>query len=197
LKTKIIPVIVIIIGTIILVTSLNYASSIVKSEIHIPETIIPQLEMSEINATKIKLPIVNNVKISINKEVSDSESNKECVGNTLCITDTVTKIIDGDTIDTKQYRVRLALVDTPEKYESGFSDATSFTSNLCPVGSSILIDQDDGQKIDKYGRIIAKVTCSGTNLNSALLENNHAGILNQYCSESEFAMESWAKRFGC
>lgn len=161
-----------------------------------PEIITSQIIIPDINTTKIKLPIVNNVKI----EIDDSDTIKTdhiCSGSALCQKDTVTKIIDGDTIDTEQYRIRLALVDTPEKYESGFLAATSFTSNLCPIGSIISIDQDDGQKIDKYGRMVAKVTCSNTNLNEVLLENKHASIVTQYCSISEFSSESWAKRFGC
>lgn len=62
---------------------------------------------------------------------------------------------------------------------------------------TITVDQDDKQKTDAYGRIVAKVTCSGKNLNVELLENGHAVILKQYCSKSEFAFESWAKKFGC
>lgn len=196
MKTKAISLVLIILGIVALATSLTYANSIINPKMSIPEMVTPQLEMPQINTTEIKLPIVNSVKISIDDPEKD-ENDNTCSGNDLCKTDTVTKIVDGDTIDTTQYRIRLALVDTPEKYESGFASATSFTGNLCPVGSSILIDQDDGQKIDKYGRIVAKVTCSGTNLNAALLENSHAIILNQYCTKSEFASESWAKRFGC
>lgn len=194
LKAKIVSLVLIGIGVIALVTSLSYANSIIKPKIEIPEIITPQIDTSEFNATKIKLPIVNNVKIAIDN-AADS-INKECSGSSLCVTDVVTKIVDGDTIDTEQYRIRLSLVNTPEKNEPGFLEAASFTGNFCPVGSTISIDQD-GQKIDKYGRMIAKVTCSGTSLNAALLENNHASILTQYCSESEFASESWAKKFGC
>jgi micrococcal nuclease len=196
LKTKIISLVLIIIGITILGASLSYANSIIKPKMEMPEIITSQITIPDVNTTRIKLPIVNNVKIEIN----DSDTVKTdsiCSGSALCEKDIVTRIIDGDTIDTKQYRIRLSLVDTPEKYESGFSAATSFTSNLCPVGSTISIDQDDGQRIDKYGRMVAKATCSNTNLNSALLENNHADILTQYCTTSEFATESWAKKFGC
>jgi endonuclease YncB( thermonuclease family) len=196
LKTKIISLVLIIIGITTLVTSLNYANSIIKPKMEMPEIITSQISIPNVNTTKIKLPIVNNVKIEIDDSSTIKAANR-CFGSALCEKDTITKIIDGDTIDTEQYRIRLALVDTPEKYESGFSAATSFTSNLCPIGSTISIDQDDGQKIDKYGRIVAKVTCSNTNLNEALLENMHANIMIQYCSISEFSSESWTKRFGC
>ena len=97
---------------------------------NIPEIVTSQLEMPQINNTEIKLPIVNSVKISIDESEKD-QVNNACSCTALCMTDTIIKIVDGDTIDTEQYRIRLALADTPEKYESGFADATSFTGNLC------------------------------------------------------------------
>lgn len=121
----------------------------------------------------------------------------ECTGTALCITDRITSVIDGDTVYLKDYRIRLSLVDTPEMHQPGFSEATSFTSNLCPVGSVVTVDQDDGQLYDVYGRLLGKVTCSGKVLNAELLENGHARILTQYCAKSEFASEEWAKNHGC
>lgn len=137
-------------------------------------------------------------KIQPKKAESKSTSNaSQCIGTALCITDKVIKVIDGDTIYIKNYKIRLSLTNTPEKNEVGFSEATSFTKKLCPVGSIMTMDQDDKQKPDSYGRIIAKVTCSGKNLNAELLENGYAVILKQYCSKSEFSSESWAIKFGC
>lgn len=120
----------------------------------------------------------------------------KCTGTALCITDKVTRIIDGDTLYTKKYKIRLSLVNSPEKNQTGFAEAKSFTSKLCPVGSTLLFDQDDKQKIDKFGRMLGKVFCSGKNLNTELLYNNHAKISKEYCSVSEFSGESWAK-YGC
>lgn len=120
-----------------------------------------------------------------------------CTGNALCITDKVTKIVDGDTIYIKNYKIRLSLTNTPEKSQAGFNEAKSFTQNMCPIDSIIVVDQDDKQKTDSYGRMIGKVTCSGKNLNAELLENGYATILKQYCKKSEFASEDWAKKFGC
>jgi endonuclease YncB( thermonuclease family) len=120
-----------------------------------------------------------------------------CQGTALCITGMVEKIVDGDTIDVAGYTIRLSLVNTPETNEVGFREASEFTSTLCPVGSSIVVDQDDDQPFDVYGRIVGKVTCSGKLLNSELLFNGYAKILTQYCRESEFSGEGWAKRYGC
>lgn len=123
--------------------------------------------------------------------------NENCKGTALCLTEKVTRIVDGDTIYMNGYKVRISLVDTPERDEQGFSEATEFTANLCPVGSTVVVDQDDMQRIDKYGRILGKVFCGEKLLNSELLENGHAVILTQYCSTSEFASEDWATRYGC
>ncbi len=126
----------------------------------------------------------------------DFDSHK-CIGKAKCVSQLITEIIDGDTIYTTNYKIRLSLVDTPEKDESGFSEATSFTVKMCPVGSFVTIDQDDLQPYDQYDRLLANVFCNGKSLNSALLNNGHAEISTRYCSTSEFSDYSWAQRFGC
>lgn len=120
-----------------------------------------------------------------------------CVGTAECFTGTVTKIVDGDTLDVDNRRIRLALVNTPERGDTGFSEATAFTSLLCPVGSTVLVDQDDGQLFDRYDRMVAKVFCDGRILNAELLYAGHAEMYTQFCTVSEFANESWAREYGC
>ena len=128
---------------------------------------------------------------------TQSTKTSKCTGTALCITDKVTRIIDGDTISIKKYVIRLSLVNSPEKDQAGFAEAKSFTSTLCPVGSTITVDQDDKQPYDKYKRLVGKVFCGDKVLNSELLYNYHATILKKYCSTSEFSSEVWAKKFGC
>lgn len=130
-------------------------------------------------------------------DVEQAFSVTYCVGTAECFTGTVTKVVDGDTLDVGNTRVRLALVNTPERGEAGYSEATAFTSLLCPVGSTVLVDEDDGQTSGSYGRMVAKVFCGGRILNAELLYGSYAEILKQYCSVSEFAGESWAKEYGC
>jgi endonuclease YncB( thermonuclease family) len=130
-------------------------------------------------------------------EKPKTSNTNSCSGTGLCITDKVMKIVDGDTIYIKNYKIRLSLTNTPEKDEPGFNEAKSFTAKLCPIRSTITIDQDDKQPYDSYKRLVGKVTCSGKVLNSELLENGHANISTQYCKKSEFASEIWAKKFGC
>jgi len=130
-------------------------------------------------------------------DVLETISSINCSGSAGCFTDYVTRIVDGDTIHTATLKIRLSLTNTPETYQEGFNEATEFTEKLCPVGSEILVDQDDLQKVDQYGRVLAKVFCGDKVLNSELLYNGHANILTQYCSTSEFSGEAWAKRYGC
>jgi len=120
-----------------------------------------------------------------------------CIGETICVSQRVSEIIDGDTIYTTNYKIRLSLVDTPEKNEPGFAEATAFTAQMCPVGSFVTIDQDDVQKYDQHDRLLANIFCNGKSLNSALLYNGHAEISTRYCSISEFSDYPWAQRFGC
>ena len=107
------------------------------------------------------------------------------------------KIVDGDTLDVGKARIRLALVNTPERGEPGYREATSFTAYVCLASSTALVDEDDGQTAGSYGRMVGKVTCSGKVLNEQLLETHHAQILTRYCGKSEFSSEPWAIKFGC
>lgn len=124
-------------------------------------------------------------------------ANPTCLGKALCVSGKIKKTIDGDTIYIDKYKVRLSLVDSPEKGKKGYFEAKSFTSKLCKTGTIAHIDQDDSQPKDRYGRILGKVTCSDKNLNSELLASKHAQILEKYCQKSEFSGESWAKKHGC
>jgi len=121
-------------------------------------------------------------------------SNPQCKGTASCFTDTVTYIVDGDTLDVGSTRIRLALVNSPEVGQPGYTEAKQFTAETCPVGSSALVDEDDGQTGGSYGRMVALVYCGGVNLNAALLSSGNAVPVTHYCSVSEFADEPW---MGC
>ena len=120
--------------------------------------------------------------------------NPECKGNAACFTDTVAYIVDGDTLDVGSTRIRLALVNTPEVGQSGYTEAKHFTAQLCHIGSQALVDEDDGQTGGSYGRMVAVVYCGGSNLNAELLHSGLAVLVTNYCGVSEFASESWT---GC
>ncbi|QLH02288.1 calcium-binding protein [Nitrosopumilus cobalaminigenes] len=150
------------------------------------------LAANEVGEKEFESILKNEIVVS----KQDFDSHK-CSGEAKCISQLITKIVDGDTIHTSNYKIRLSLVDTPEKDEPGFEKATEFTAQMCPVGSHITIDQDDLQPYDQYDRLIAHVFCEGKSLNSALLYNGLAEISTEFCITSEFADKSWAQRYGC
>ena len=85
--------------------------------------------------------VTSEPEIPVQKE-SSNISSSECLGTAGCITGTVTSVIDGDALEVDGQVVRFALVDTPKmKYDGG--QALSFLEQICPVGSPVLIDQDD------------------------------------------------------
>ena len=115
---------------------------------------------------------------------------------------TITKIVDGDTLDVGTKRIRLALVNTPERDEMGYQAAVDFTASQCRVGSTVFYDPDDGQRGGSYGRVIALVWCGAdmspnASLNALLIENGHAGMFTQFCRTSEFSTQQWAENAGC
>jgi endonuclease YncB( thermonuclease family) len=142
---------------------------------------------------------VKGIQYLTNNGIIRVTSNAEslCSGDALCVAAKVERIVDGDTIYIEGYKIRLSLANTPERNESGFSKATEFTKKLCPVGSVVIVDQDDKQPYDIYDRLLGKVYCNDKILNSELLSNGYANILTQYCSNSEFSSEPWAQDFGC
>ena len=105
----------------------------------------------------------------------------------------VTHVVDGDTLDINGIRVRLTLVDTPERGQPGFREAKEFVNILC-LGKKGELDIDDGQRRgDRYGREIGIVYCDEVNINEKLMDEGLARILTDYCEISEFSQEGWAK----
>ena len=118
---------------------------------------------------------------------------KETISEEIEIAGPVTKVVDGDTIDVNDIRIRLSLVNTPERGEPGFKEATDFVKKLCQ-NKDAQVDIDDGQRgSDRYGREIGVVYCDNVNINNELIENSLGIIDKRFCDNSEFSGESWAK----
>jgi hypothetical protein len=138
-----------------------------------------------------------------NNDGGSSTSTTECQGQADCFRGTVTEIVDGDTLDINNVRVRLALVNTPERGQSGYSEAIGFVQSVCGVGTTALVDEDDGQKEGSFDRVIGLVYCGNDNinnkksLNELLLERGYASIYQDFCGISEFASERWAQSRAC
>lgn len=112
----------------------------------------------------------------------------------LCIERTVTRVIDGDTLDVEgDLRIRLVLVDAPELGEPGGVEAKDRLADLC-LDVLALIDEDDFQiGGDAYGRVLAVVHCRGANANAAIIASGYAETYYTFCSVSEFGDEAWTR----
>ncbi len=131
------------------------------------------------------------------QEQQNSLYDNKCEGTAQCYNGTVTRILDGDTVEVNGDSIRLVLVDAPETYETGGAEATSFIMQNCPVGSEVLVDQDDWQLYDDYGRILAVVWCKDKRLNEESIEQGFSDIYYIFCSQSEFGDDKWAVKLGC
>jgi micrococcal nuclease len=111
--------------------------------------------------------------------------------NAIELAGSVTKVVDGDTLDINGIRIRLALVDTPEIGQPGYDRAKDFVKSLC-LGKKGELDVDNGQRRgDRYGREVGVVYCDGVNVNDKLMSNKMAKILTQFCDITEFSRENW------
>ncbi len=98
-------------------------------------------------------------------------------------------------LDINDIRIRLSLIDTPERGQDGYKESKEFVKDLC-LNKKGEVDIDDGQRRgDRYGREVGVVYCNGINLNKALMDNNLATIYTEYCDISEFSQDNWAKSF--
>jgi micrococcal nuclease len=68
-------------------------------------------------------------------------------------------------------RIRLADMNTPEKNQPGFQEATDKVNELAPVGTKCIL-YCKGK--DRYGRYIGHVVASGVSINIAMMESGLA-----------------------
>jgi endonuclease YncB( thermonuclease family) len=124
-----------------------------------------------------------------------------CKGSAMCFEGVVEDVIDGDTLEINGETVRLALIDTPEKWENYYEAAIDFVWEICPIGRKVIVDEDDLQISGSYRRVVAVVYCESNgrfkNLNEELLSAGYAKILEDFCERSEFGKEEWATLYGC
>ncbi len=96
----------------------------------------------------------------------------------------VVSVADGDTItvlqDSKQYKIRLYGVDTPEKKQDFGQKAKQFTSGMVFKQHVKVVAYD----IDRYGRTVGMVYIGQECLNEELIRNGLAWVYKRYCSES-------------
>jgi len=108
-------------------------------------------------------------------------------------TTVVGSVIDGDTFDTtSEGRIRLADIDAPEYWESGYDNAKDFLISLVD-DKTVYLDIDDVYQTDKYGRFVCVVyveynSTHVENVNKSLLVEGYATIWDFH---NEFAPDTW------
>ncbi|MCZ8203385.1 thermonuclease family protein [Gemmatimonas sp.] len=87
----------------------------------------------------------------------------------------ITRIVDGDTVDCDEQRIRLLLIDTPERNQPPFgAQAAAALAQLIPVGSVVRLEFDV-RRTDRYGRTLAYLhTERGVFVNEALTRAGYA-----------------------
>ncbi len=141
--------------------------------------------------------MIEDTETSMTKLDGKSVPIQNCSGSARCFSGIVTQVIDGDTIKVDGKSIRFSLASAPELHEFGGDEARKFIDTICPVGSTALVDEDDGQTEGSYGRIIGVIYCNDLNLNEELLDANLGNLSSEFCSRSEFSLSSWAQKHGC
>lgn len=107
----------------------------------------------------------------------------------------VLRWVDGDTVelfvdqgfdDWKKVTFRLLGIDTPERSEAGYHEATDFAQSLAPVGKEVVIQSFKPFKDDSFGRYLVKIYSGDAvlaaewteaeDVNQALLATGHAEV---------------------
>ena len=92
----------------------------------------------------------------------------------------VVAISDGDTLtvleDRQQLKIRLANIDAPEKAQPFGQKSKESLSDLCYRKDTSYQTQD----VDKYGRMVAVVTCGGVEANREQVRRGFAWIYQKY-----------------
>ena len=89
-------------------------------------------------------------------------------------------IVDGDTIDVEidgqPYRIRYIGIDTPEKGQPGYAEATEANAALVS-GKKVTLERDVSES-DRYGRLLRYVYIDGVMVNATLVEKGYAVPMN-------------------
>lgn len=89
-------------------------------------------------------------------------------------------IADGDTLtvlkDNKRVKIRLGGIDAPERKQAFGNRARESLEELCAGKQASYQTQD----IDRYGRVVAQVTCDGNDANRAQVERGLAWVYVKY-----------------
>lgn len=106
----------------------------------------------------------------------------------------VVSITDGDTLtilmDSKQYKIRLAEIDTPERNQPYGSKAKDVLSDLV-FNKEVKAEVQD---VDRYGRYVAKIYAGDLDVSREMVSQGAAWVYRQYLRDkSLLEVEAGAK----
>jgi endonuclease YncB( thermonuclease family) len=102
------------------------------------------------------------------------EMDKDVTTTTTTIPDDewrITRVIDGDTVEVvrndREYTVRIIGIDTPERGECGYQEATDYMSTLVSTFHYVGLFTGARDDVDRYGRLIRYVEVNGLDVGLA------------------------------
>jgi endonuclease YncB( thermonuclease family) len=99
----------------------------------------------------------------------------------------VTRVKDGDTLvvrsNGRDYTIRLAEIDAPEKRQPGGLNARVFLEAQA-FGKQAIVTQET---IDRYGRIVGHVVIAGQDMSARLVQFGHAWQYVAYSKSAKLA----------
>ena len=106
----------------------------------------------------------------------------------------VVNVADGDTItvlrDRTQVKVRLLEIDAPEKAQAFGTKSKESLSEMCFGKTAELADKGK----DRYGRVLARVTCDGVDANAEQVRRGMAWVYDRYVTDKTlYAVQEEAK----
>ncbi len=114
--------------------------------------------------------------LPVPRESQDSATQKTVVNNPIGQEAVATQVIDGDTIDVRidgrTVRVRYIGVDTPERGEPCYTEATNYNRSLVQGKTLTLVS--DTSDYGPYGRLLRYVYADGVFVNLALVQAGYA-----------------------
>ena len=120
------------------------------------------------------LILISSCSINPNIEGNTIKEPQKNIVNSTKETALVTQVIDGDTIRLQNnQKVRLIGINTPEKGEKYYKEATDSLKNL--VENKEVILEKDISETDRFGRLLRYVYLKdGTFVNLEMVKNGHA-----------------------
>jgi micrococcal nuclease len=128
----------------------------------------------------------------------------EVLALALALTLTLPVAVDGDTIRSGESFVRLVQINTPERRECGYKEATTYTAKFLKLNGKLVLTTDKNlDSFDEYGRALGYLTNGNRNLNLELVKYGYAkpyfykGMRGKYANLIErYARQAKANRLG-